>query len=199
MNSDNPTEEELRSSGIGLALILAMDKKYDEAKEPLTSILEIYPQDIEAMTFLSEIFIAENKLHEARIWLDKVFSLNKNYPMALYNMACLWAKKERWRTAIKTYEKAIRYYPKDSAEEIAATYQDLGCALWEDQRRDDALEAWKTCLKHGPKNRHAKHNLKKFTNEYGLPSSPAGNAMDDANAFIHFKMDEHLSSMGEQF
>lgn len=67
MNSDNPTEEELRSSGIGLALRLAMDTKYDEAKELLISILEIYPQDIEVMTFLSEIFIAENKLREARI------------------------------------------------------------------------------------------------------------------------------------
>jgi tetratricopeptide (TPR) repeat protein len=112
-------------------------------------------------------------------------------------MVSLWTKKERWSAAIKTYKKAIRYFPKDSAEEIAAAYQDLGCALWEDQRRYDALEAWITCLKHNPKNRHAKHNLKKFTNEFGLPSSSIGKAMDDVNAFLHFKMGEYLSSKGK--
>ena len=196
MNKDNPDAEELRRGGIGLALGLAMDAKYDEAKEVLISILEIYPQDVEVMTLLAEIFIAEDRIHEAKIWLDKVLSLHRNYPRALYNMASLRAKKGLWRTAIKTYEKAIRHYPKDSTEEMAAAYQDLGCALWEDGRRDDALESWKTCLKYDSKNMHAKHNLKKFTNEYGLPSSPVGKVMDDANAFLHFKMVEYLASKG---
>ena len=151
MNKDNPDAEGLRRGGIGLALGLAMDAKYDEAQEVLMSILEISPQDVEVMTLLAEIFIAENRIHEAKIWLDKVLSLHKNYPRALYNMASLSAKKGLWRAAIRTYEKAIRHYPKDSTEEIAAAYQDLGCALWEDGRRDDALESWKTCLKYDSK------------------------------------------------
>ncbi len=194
MNKDKSTEENLRNEGIGLALGLAIDARYNEAKEVITQILEIYPQDVEMMTFLAEIFIAENKLQEAKIWLDKVFSLDKNYPRALYDLAGLWAKKGRWSTAIKTYEKAIRYYPRDSTIEIAAVYQDLGCALWEAGNRDDALESWKTCLKYDPKNIHAKHNLRDFTNEYGLPASPVGKAMDDANEFLRFKIGEYLSS-----
>ena len=33
-------------------------------------------------------------------------------------------------------------------------------------------------------------NLRKFTNEYGLPRSPVGSAMDDVQTFIHMKMEE---------
>lgn len=91
------------------------------------------------------------------------------------------------------YEKSITLYDKDSKKiEIADAYQNLGCVLWEDSRREEALEAWKTSLKYNPKQKQAKKNLKEFTNEYGLPSSPMGATMDDVQAFVKMKMEEYL-------
>ncbi len=46
------------------------------------------------------------------------------------------------------YEKSITLYDdKDSKKmEIADSYQNLACVLWEDMRREEALKAWKTSL-----------------------------------------------------
>ena len=106
-------------------------------------------------------------------------------------MASFYQNKKQWNKAITVYGRAIRNFPEDSKEEKANAYQNLGSALWEERRREEAIEAWKTCLKYNPKQKHAKRNLKEFTNEYGLPSSPvgAGNGWT-YKTFIHMKMEE---------
>jgi len=196
-NNNNNNKIKLKNDGIELALSLAINGKLEEAKEIIAVILEKYPQDIEAMTILGEILTLQNKRKEARVWIDKVLTLDKNYPRALNALGMLHIRNKRWSSAIKAYEKAILNYPQDAKEEIAAAYQDLGCALWESSRRDEALEAWKICLQYDPNNIRAKKNLQQFTNEYGLPASPVGKVMDDANAFLHYKMLEYLSNKGK--
>ncbi len=52
--------------------------------------------------------------------------------------------------SIKMYEKALVHFSKNDTDEIADTYQNLGCSLWEVKRREDAIEAWKTSLKFYP-------------------------------------------------
>jgi tetratricopeptide (TPR) repeat protein len=185
-----PTFDEIRNGGLALAVKLSLEKKYDEAKKVLTEVLKVSSKDPEIMAMMAEIFIAENKLSEAKVWLDKILELFPNYPRAFYDLGFIYQGKEQWNKAITVYKRAIRNYPKDSKEEIAEAYQNLGCALWEERRREEALEVWKTCLKYNPKQKHAKRNLKKFTNEYGLPRSPVGSAMDDIQAFVHMKMEE---------
>lgn len=197
-NNNNDKKMKLKKDGMGLALSLAINGKLEEAKEIIAVILEKYPQDIEAMTILAEMLTLQNKRKEARAWIDRVLTLDKNYPRALSALGMLHIRNKRWSSAIKAYEKAILNYPQGAKEEIAAAYQDLGCALWESSDRDQALEAWKTCLQYDPNNIHAKKNLKEFTNEYGLPASPVGKVMDDVNAFIHYKMVEYLSNKGKE-
>ncbi len=46
--------------------------------------------------------------------------------------------------------------------------------------REEALDAWKTCLKYNPKQKYARENLNEFTNEYEAVNSPVG--MDDYNS-----------------
>jgi tetratricopeptide (TPR) repeat protein len=185
-----PTFDEIRNGGFALAAKLSIEKKYDEAKEVLTEVLKVSSKDPEIMAMMAEIFIAENKLSEAKVWLDKILALFPNYPRALYNLGVIYQSKKQWNKAITVDERAIRNFPEDSKEDKADAYQNLGCALWEERRREEAIEAWKTCLKYNPKQKHAKRNLKEFTNEYGLPRSPVGSAMDDVQAFIHLKMEE---------
>ncbi|MDN5847846.1 MAG: hypothetical protein L0H53_16410 [Candidatus Nitrosocosmicus sp.] len=182
-----------KNNAIELALDLVDNDKLEEAKEIITMILEKNPQDIEGMTVLANILVFQNKRKEARVWIDKVLNLDKNHPMALYVLGGFHVENKRWSSAIKAFEKAILHFPQDAKEEIAAAYQDLGCALWESRRREEALESWKICLQYDPNNTYAKNNLKKFISEYGLPASPVGKAMDDAQAFLKYKMLEYLS------
>ena len=168
-------------------------KKYSEAKKVLSEILKVCINDSETMVMMVEILIAENKLTQAKKWLDNILVLYPNNPGALYNLGVFYSNKKQWKKAIKMYEKSITLYDKDSKKiEIADAYQNLGCVLWEDSRREEALEAWKTSLKYNPKQKQAKKNLKEFTNEYGLPSSPMGATMDDVQAFVKMKMEEYL-------
>jgi len=74
---------------------------------------------------------------------------------------------------------------------------EVGCSLWEVGAREEALEAWHTCLKYNPKQKSAKKNLKDFTNEYGMGKSPVG--MDDFWAFVNFKREEYYSVKGRDY
>ncbi|HET7643391.1 MAG TPA: tetratricopeptide repeat protein, partial [Nitrososphaeraceae archaeon] len=196
MNYDDqaPTLEEIRNGGLALATKLCLEKKYNEAKKVLSEILKLCINDSETMVMMVEILIAENKLTQAKKWLDNILVLYPHNPDALYNLGVYYSNKKQWKKAIKTYEKSIDLYDKDSKKkiEIADAYQNLGCVLWEDRRREEALEAWKTSLKYNPKQKQAKKNLKEFTNEYGLPSSPMGSIMDDVQVFVKMKMEEYL-------
>ena len=187
-----PTPDEIRNGGLALATKLCLEKKYNEAKKVLSEILKVCINDSETMVMMVEILIAENKLTQAKKWLDNILVLYPNNPGALYNLGVFYSNKKQWNKAIKMYEKSITLYDKDSKIEIADAYQNLGCVLWEDRRREEALDAWKTSLKYNPKQKQAKKNLKEFTNEYGLPSSPMGTTMDDVQAFVKIKMEEYL-------
>ncbi len=94
-----------------------------------------------------EILIAENKLTQAKKWLDNILVFYSNNPGALYNLGVFYGNRKQWKKAIKTYEKSITLYDKDSKIEIADAYQNLGCVLWEDSRREEALEAWENIFK----------------------------------------------------
>ena len=187
-----PTLDEIRNGGLVLATKLCLEKNYNEAKKVLSEILKVCINDSEVMVMMVEILIAENKLTQAKKWLDNIVELYPNYPDALYNLGVFYSNQKQWKKAVKTYEKSIDLYDKDSKIEIADAYQNLGCVLWEDRRREEALDAWKTSLKYNPKHKQAKKNLKEFTNEYGLPSSPMGSVMDDVQAFVKMKMEEYL-------
>ena len=90
------------------------------------------------------------------------------------------------------YETALKHFSEKDKKDIADVYQNLGCSLWEIKRREEALEAWKTCLKYNPRQRYARDNLKDFTNEYGMPRSSVG--MDDYYAFTDIKTNEYFES-----
>jgi len=196
MERDAPTKEEIRSAGLALAAKLVLKKKYDEAKKTLATILELCPNDLEIMTLLANICIIEGNLRDAKRWLDKIFSMDPNYPRALYQLGVLFGENGEWERAVKLYERAIKHFPGTERDRIADAYQNLGCALWELRRRDDALKAWKTCLEYDPGNKRAKRNLKDFTNEYGLPKSISP-GMDDVWAFMDMKMQEYRELHGE--
>lgn len=196
MEKNIQTIEKIRNSGLALAAKLVLVRNYDEAKKTLAMILKVCPNDLEIMTLLANVYTIEGKTDDAKRWLDRVFSIDSNYPLALYELGVLYGRKQEWEKAIEAYESAIKHFPETAKNDIADTYQNLGCALWETRRRDEALNAWKTCLNYNPNQKYAKRNLKEFTNEYRLPKSPVP-GMDDVQAFIDMKFQEYLALKGE--
>jgi len=152
--------DELRSSGIALASSLVLEHKYDMAKDVFTKLMDISPEDVEVMALHANIYLVEGKLIEAEKMLDRVLALNPNYPMALYFLGVVYHEKGEYEKAIYLYEMALKYFPEKDKKDIADVYQNMGCSLWEVRRREEALEAWKTCLKYNPGQKYARENLK---------------------------------------
>lgn len=189
--------DEMRDAGIGLAAKLVLEQKYEMAKDVFMKLLDLCPEDVEVMSLYANVFIVEGELLEAEKVLNNVLALNPNYPMALYFLGVIHHDKQEYEKAIHMYETALKHFPAKDTKDIADVYQNLGCSLWETRRREEALEAWKTCLKYNPKQKYAKENLKEFTNEYGMGKSPVG--MDDFWAFLEMKRKEYLSVKGRDY
>ncbi len=190
-----PNFKDMRAMGIELAAKKVLEKDYEEAKRLFANVLEISPNDAHVLCLLANVFILEGNFKKAEEWLNKALRTNPDYPWASYHMGVVYHELGEFENSIKMYEKALELFSKGDKDEIADTYQNLGCSLWEVKRREEAIEAWKTSLKFNPKQRYAKKNLKEFTNEYGMPSAPM---FDDYYAFTDFKNKEYLASKGKE-
>jgi tetratricopeptide (TPR) repeat protein len=190
-----PNFKEMRAMGIELAAKNVLEKDYEEAKRLFAKVLEISPNDAHVLCLLANVFILEGNFKKAEEWLDKALRTNPDYPWASYHMGVVYHELGEFEKSIRMYEKALVHFSKNDTDEIADTYQNLGCSLWEVKRREDAIEAWKTSLKFNPEQRYAKKNLKEFTNEYGMPSVPM---FDDYYAFTDIKNKEYLASKGKE-
>lgn len=190
-----PNLKDMRAMGIELAAKKVFERDYEEAKKLFARVLEISPNDAHVLCLLANVFILEGNFKKAEEWLDKALRTNPDYPWASYHMGVVYHELGEFEKSIEMYEKALKLFSKNDKDEIADTYQNMGCSLWEVNRREEALEAWKTCLKYNPKQRYAKENLKEFTNEYGMPSAPM---FDDYYAFTDIKNKEYLASKGKE-
>ncbi len=190
-----PNFKEMREAGIGLASKLVIEHEYEMAKDVFMRLLDLWPEDVEVMSLHANVFIVEGKFLEAELALNNVLALNPDYPMALYFLGAVYYEKQEYERAIHMYETALKYFPEKDKKDIADVYQNMGCSLWEIKRREEALEAWRTCLKYNPKQKYAKENIKECTNEYGMEKSEVG--MDDFWAFVEFKRNEYLSVKGK--
>ncbi len=54
--SSTPDFEKIRDGGIGFASKLVLERKYDEAKDVFTRLLELSPNDAEVMTLHANLF-----------------------------------------------------------------------------------------------------------------------------------------------
>jgi tetratricopeptide (TPR) repeat protein len=187
--------KDMRAVGIELAAKNVFDEDYEEAKKLFAQVLEISPNDAHVLCLLANVFILEGNFKKAEEWLDKALRTNPDYPWVSYHMGVVYHELGEFEKSIEMYEKAVDLFSKNDNDEIADTYQNLGCSLWEVKRRKEAIEAWKTCLKFNPRQRYARENLKDHSNEYGMPSVPM---FDDYYAFTDIKHKEYLTRKGKE-
>lgn len=190
-----PNLKDMRAMGIELAAKKVFEKDYEEAKRLFARVLEISPNDAHVLCLLANVFILEGNFRKAEEWLDKALRTNPDYPWASYHMGVVYHELGEFEKSIEMYEKALELFSTNDKDEIADTYQNMGCSLWEVKRWEEAIDAWNTCLKYNPKQKYARENLKEFTNEYGMPSVPM---FDDYYAFTDMKNKEYLASKGKE-
>jgi len=157
--------ENTRTTGILLASKYVLENRYDAAKNVFEKLLQLSPNDVEIMALHANIYCIEGKLIEAENKLNQVLILDPNYPLALYFLGFVYNAKGEYEKAINLYETALKYFSEHEKMEIADAYHNLGCGLWEVKRREEAVEAWKTCLKYNPNQKYVKENLRQFDNE----------------------------------
>ena len=160
--------ENTRTTGMLLASKHVLEHRYDAAKNVFEKLLQLSPNDVEIMALHANIYCVEGKFIEAENKLNQVLILDPDYPLALYFLGFVYNAKGEYEKAINMYETALKYFSEHEKMEIADAYHNLGCSLWEVKRRKEAIEAWKTCLKYNPEQKHVKENLKQFSNEYGV-------------------------------
>jgi len=187
--------KDTRAQGIELAAKKVFEEEYEEAKLLFAQVLEISPNDAHVLCLLANVFILEENFKKAQEWLDKALRINPNYPWGSYHMGVVCHELGEFEKSIEMYEKALELFSKDDKDEIADTYQNLGCSLWAVFRQVEALEAWKACLKYNPRQKYARENLKDHTNEYGMPCAPM---FDDYYAFTDIKNKEYLAGKGRE-
>jgi tetratricopeptide (TPR) repeat protein len=202
MHQENPEVireiiEDTRMKGIFCASKMVLENRYSAAKDVFAKVLELCPNDVEVMSLYANVLIYEGKLLEAENRLNQVLTLNPDYPLALFFLGVVYYDKQEYERAVHIYELALKHYSEEKKEEIADVYQNLGCSLWEVRRREEALEAWRTCLKYNPEQNYAKEHIETCTNEYGMIKSPVG--MDDFWAFVDIKRKEYLSFKGRDY
>ncbi|HWQ96176.1 MAG TPA: tetratricopeptide repeat protein [Candidatus Methylomirabilis sp.] len=139
--------EDTRMKGIFCASKMVLEHRYGAAKDIFAKVSELCPNDVEVMALQANVLIVEGKLLEAENRLNHVLAFNPNYPLGLYFLGVVYHDKGEYEKAIHSYETALKCFPEKDKKDIADVYQNLGCSLWEVKRREEALEAWKTCLK----------------------------------------------------
>jgi tetratricopeptide (TPR) repeat protein len=197
MDDERAYLEQLRKNGLAKATRqFTAEHDCDGAARTLADLMAIFPKDPIIGTLLGNVFIAGGQEEKGRLELESVLRDHPKFPAAYYAMGVYYSEKQQWERAAESYKNAIKHYPPNASQMRADAWQNLGCALWENRDKLEALEAWRTCLKLDPGNERAKRNLEDCTSGYGLPKSISP-AMDDSHAFTDMKMREYLSVKGK--
>jgi tetratricopeptide (TPR) repeat protein len=86
--------------------------------------------------------------------------------------------------------------PPDAREIKAQVLNLLGTALWDQRRKEEALDVWRSTVKEFPDFQAAAENLREHTNEYGEPKTVHA-VMDDLNHFSAIHIRRYLAERGQ--
>jgi tetratricopeptide (TPR) repeat protein len=90
----------------------------------------------------------------------------------------------------------LEILPPDAGEVKAQVQNYLGTALWDQARKEEALEVWRNTVKEFPGFEAGANNLREHTNEYG-ESKTVHPVMDDLNHFSTIHVRRYLADKGQ--
>jgi tetratricopeptide (TPR) repeat protein len=88
--------------------------KYTESKAPIEQALSLFPDMVESVVQLGNIYLAEKSYDEAMAMYNWAIHINPGYAAAFTGRGDLYSEKEEWKKAIVDYTKAIRLRPDNT-------------------------------------------------------------------------------------
>jgi len=149
---------------------LLTEKKYQEAKEPLKTVLDNYPEDSGADNAYSLLAAAQRGLtqtDEERETLSKLASIDPTALDAYSRLMEIGAEKKDWNNVSQNAERFLAVNPL-----VPLPYQYLGRAAEEGGQPKDAIAAYRTLLKLDPPDPAESHfRLAKLLRQTGDPGA----------------------------
>ena len=107
-----------------------------EAAAIYRQVLEISPEEVNALSFLGAILLAGGQLDDAEALFEKLRSIQPRDAFALHNLGRIRQARDRDREAVDLFAEAVR-----AKNDLAPIFNDLAVSLNRLGRREEALAA----------------------------------------------------------
>jgi tetratricopeptide (TPR) repeat protein len=152
--ADNPDTPDLIYD---LAMVAEKLDKVDEAESKLKRLVELRPDDAQALNALGYTLVDRTKrTDEGLAFIERAHKLSPQDPFILDSLGWAFYRMGRLDEAERYLQQALEGRPD---AEIAAH---LGEVMWENGERDKAKALWKTQLDSNPDNAVLKETVKRF-------------------------------------
>lgn len=145
-----------------VAFCLIEERKWDEVEIVIRGRLELYPNDVQLLSFLAHVFEHTHRLDESIEVHRTILELSPNYANSLNSLGYLLALKEsrspeETKEAIDCLRKVLELFPDNP------TYLDsFGYLLQQMGKEEDALKAFRKGLQRNPSDPVLLERLKSF-------------------------------------
>lgn len=125
-----------------------------KAENICREILDVQPNNMDALYFLAEICYSSQKYDLAIEYIKNVLQYNPANAEAYNNLGLIYQEKEQFNEAVEYYEKALQLNPN-----LPDSYLNLGFVLQKTGRIDEGIIYYKKALKFNPNDTNVYYNL----------------------------------------
>jgi len=136
------------------AIALHQDGQVRQAEQIYQQILQINPQDAEALHLLGVVALQAKKYEVAVELITQATKVDPKQSSFFNNLGIALIKQRKLEEAVQACQQAIKLQPDD-----AETHYNLGIALQKQERLEQALTAYQEAIKMQPDNAEIYNNL----------------------------------------
>lgn len=188
---DNQNNDELHS-----VIISLLEEGHNKEAAKIARLLrDEFPNDMEVHILLSVALMNDKKYDKSRNVISNALVKFPNDWRLHEIMGHIFMFLNRLTEAEKHYYLAIENALDADQEEKAIIYCHLANSLWEQNKRDDAIDNWKLALEIDPGCIEAEKALEETINEYDEPKAPTS-VFDDLYHFQNIHLKRYFSLVG---
>lgn len=149
---DIHSQDRVIASQVQRALKLHQENQLDEAETIYRQVLDVRPDQDEALHLMGFLFHQRGQQEEAAKWISQAIAINAKQPLYLSNLGIVLAGMGRQKEAITQYRKALEVQP-----DFYNALCNLGNALLEIGEQEEGIAQYRKALEAQP-DLHAGHN-----------------------------------------
>jgi tetratricopeptide (TPR) repeat protein len=147
-------------SNIGKVYFITKD--YTEAEKAFFTAIRVDEKDWDAYTYLANIYLNQGKTEEARKVIEKGLAIGRHKNL-LNSLAFIYLSLKDYDNAIKTYEEAIKSFPKDPL-----AYNNLAVVYLGQNNLDEGIKLLEQSVRIYPDDPEAYYNLGEAYKKMGI-------------------------------